>query len=139
MPQILLEALVIEAQKILEELAEDLKQKIKDEYLPLFQDMIKNINGDIKGFAFAEELDVLDKSSLISLSRKYIPQKECNEVIALKVEGTGQEEGTIYIYLTYALDRSLLPVEDNRYVIIKARSLSEDTKDLFKSELIILK
>ena len=138
MNEAVLEILVIEAQKLLAEAEEIIKQKIKDDYLPLFQDIKKNINGEIKGVVFAEELDVLDKSSLISISKKYMPHPPCNGIAALKVDGLGDEKDTTYVYLAYVLDRNLLPIDKNKYVIIKAKSLSDDASALFESNLIIL-
>lgn len=52
---------------------------------------------------------------------------------------TKQEDG-YFIYLAYSKDRKLLPVANNKYLIIKAQALAKEVEDLFaESELIILK
>lgn len=109
--------------------------EVKKEYIPLLDDFVKNLKGDIKGVALGKELDVLDMQTLVTLAKKYIVS-DSNEIVAVK---TKQEDG-YFIYLAYSKDRKLLPIANNKYLIIKAQALEKEVEDLFaESELIILK
>ena len=109
--------------------------EIKNEYMPLFGDMVKNFTGEIKGIALGKEVDMLDMPTLVAFAKKY-KVSDSNEIVAMKVK---QQDG-YFIYLTYSRDRQLLPIADNKYIIIKAQSLVKEVEDLFtESELIILK
>lgn len=109
--------------------------EIKNEYMPLLGDMVKNFTGEIKGVAFGKEVDMLDLPTLVAFAKKY-KVSNSNEIVAMKVK---QQDG-YFIYLTYSRDRQLLPITDNKYIIIKAQSLVKEVEDLFtESELIILK
>lgn len=81
------------------------------------------------------ETDLLSKSDLIDISRKYMVAG-CSEVAATK-----KIKNNIYIvYLAYTKDKVLLPVKQNSYIIIKAKGLSPDVLELFGSDhYIILK
>ena len=109
--------------------------EVKKEYVPLLDDFVKNLKGDIKGVALGKEVDVLDMQALVSFAKNYIVS-ESNEIVAMK---TKQEDG-YFIYLAYSKDRKLLPVANNKYLIIKAQALAKEVEDMFaESELIILK
>ena len=109
--------------------------EVKNEYVPLIEDLIKNFTGDIKGTAFGKEVETLDMATLIDFARKYIVANS-NEIVAVKA---AQQDCT-YIYLAYSVDRQLLPVDENKYLIIKTQSLAEDVAELFaESDVVILK
>ena len=109
--------------------------KVKEEYLPLLDALVKNITGEIKGFAFGKEVEVLDMQTLVTVAKQYVTANS-NEVAAIRVK---QDDG-YFIYLAYSKDHQLLPIASNKYVIIKANTLADDVEELFKeSELIILK
>ena len=58
------------------------------------------------------------------------------EVVAYKTS----KADSFIIYLAYSKEKELLPVEQNRYVIIKAEAVSGDINSLFgENKLIILK
>lgn len=109
--------------------------KIQKEYMPLLDDMLKNLSGELKGYAFGKEVGLLDMKTLVDFAKSYIVPMS-NEIVAIK---TKQSDG-FYVYLTYSRDRQLLPTKDNKYLIIKAQALAKDVEKLFaESELVILK
>lgn len=122
----------------LEELAKYAKDKIEEvasEYVPLLEDFVKNMSGEIKGIAFGKEVDQLDMSTLVGFAKTYIVPN-CNEVVAIKKESAD----CTYIYLSYSKDRQLLPTTNNKYLVIKTKSLSKDVVELFAdSKIVILK
>ena len=110
-------------------------QTIKEEYWPLVQTMFENLKGTFGLNVFGDEVEQLDKTHLISVIKQYMP-KGCNEVVVMR---RVEQEG-IFIYVSYAKDRTLLEHDRNNYVIVKATALAEDVDVLFReSELIILK
>lgn len=42
--------------------------EVKKEYVPLLDDFVKNLKGDIKGVALGKEVDVLDMQALVSFA-----------------------------------------------------------------------
>lgn len=122
----------------LEELAKYAKDKIEEvasEYVPLLEDFVKNMSGEIEGIAFGQEVDQLDMPTLIGFAKKYIVPNS-NEVVAIKKHSAD----CTYVYLSYSKDRQLLPKKDNKYLIIKANSLSKEVTELFaNSHVVILK
>ena len=109
--------------------------KIKEEYVPLLDELIKNLTGETKGIAFGKTTELLDMKTLVSMAKQYVTPNS-NEIVALR---TKEDDGYI-IYLAYSKDRQLLPTEDNNYLIIKADALDKDVEALFEeSELVILK
>lgn len=110
-------------------------EEVKKEFMPLLEDLLKNLTGEIKGLAFGKELETLDLQTLVGFAKKYIVKKS-NEIVAVKVK---QNDGFL-IYLAYSFDRQLLPVSENRYVIIKTKTLSKEVENLFaESDVVILK
>ena len=94
------------------------------------KELKKNLELDI----FGEEEEILTLARLTETAKKYLV-KGSDEVVVLKQQET---EG-ILIYLSYAKNRELLPRGENKYIIIKAKELSDDVKELFnESDLIIL-
>ncbi len=119
------------------ELLKDLGKEliVKNDYAPLLNDFIKNMSGEIKGIAVGKEVEVLDMNTLVEFSKKYIVAN-CNEIVAINT----MKDGESYVYLAYSKDRNLLPIENNKYLIIKAKSLSKEVESLFEeSSLVILK
>lgn len=119
------------------ELLKDLGNEliVKNDYAPLLNDFIKNMSGEIKGIAVGKEMEVLDMNTLVEFSKKYIVAN-CNEIVAINT----MKDGESYVYLAYSKDRNLLPIENNKYLIIKAKSLSKEVESLFEeSSLVILK
>ncbi|HBJ77322.1 MAG TPA: hypothetical protein DDY68_06085 [Porphyromonadaceae bacterium] len=115
--------------------ADQFTEKVQKEYLPLIEELVKDINGGFKGCTFGKEVEELDMATIIAFIKEYMVEKS-NEVVALK---TKQEEG-YYLYLAYSKDRDLLPKEENKYLIIKAKTLSKEVEELFvNSECVILK
>ena len=138
----LFEAVMPMVEKIIEQGIEILRKKgeeiihdVTEEYLPLVEDFIKNMTGEIKGKAFGKEVDVLDLATLIDFAKKYIVNGS-NEIVAIR----SKEADGYFIYLAYSQDRELIEMDKNRYLIIKAKQLADDVNQLFnESELIILK
>lgn len=119
------------------ELLKDLGKEliVKNDYASLLNDFIKNMSGEIKGIAVGKEVEVLDMNTLVEFSKKYIVAN-CNEIVAINT----MKDGESYVYLAYSKDRNLLPIENNKYLIIKAKSLSKEVESLFEeSSLVILK
>ena len=110
-------------------------EDVKEEYMPILEDLVKNFTGEIKGVAFGKEVGRLDMPTLVSFAKTHIAPKS-NEIVAMKVK----QEDCYFIYLAYSKDRQLLPIADNKYVIIKAQALSNEVEALFvESELVIIK
>ena len=129
--------LIEKAKEILVDTEKVLTVKVQKEYVPLLEDLKKNlITGEIKGIAYGEKVGVLDKATLVGFSKKHRPSGVCNQVVALKIKDTE----SYFIYLAYAHDLFILPNDFNHYVIIQAAHLANDVEQLFgDSELIILK
>lgn len=108
---------------------------VRKEYVPLLQDFLKDLAGGMKGTAVGKELDTLNLTTLVNFAKQYIvPQS--NEIIAMKIK----QDANIYVYLAYSKDRQLLPPSMNKYLIIKAQTLTKDVEELFaQTDLIILK
>lgn len=108
---------------------------VKEEYWPLVSDIFNTLKSELGLNLFGEETDCLSKVQLIETARSYRPEG-CNEVVVFR-----RREGDSYIlYVSYSKDRTLLPQEHNRYVIIKANVLGKDVEAMFKdSELVVLK
>ena len=124
-----------EALEKLKNLSENFVHKVKEDYIPIMKELVRNLLITDEGLTFGMEVDILDKKTLVDFAKKYIVNGS-NEIVAMKVI----EEDAILIYLAYSYDRQLLPPSDNNYLIIKSNSLDSDVEDLFNnSDLIILK
>lgn len=111
----------------------ELSIKIKDEYLPQWIDLVKRLLNakNIK----SENVEELTMSDLISIAKKNIVAG--SDGVAAYRQAKDSE---ICIYLSYLKGRDLLSEENNCYVIIKAKTLAQEVKDIFnESDLIILK
>ena len=131
----LVEKIIEQGVEILRKKGEDIIHEVTEEYLPLVEDFIKNMTGEIQGKAFGKEVDVLDMVTLVDFAKKYIVNGS-NEIVAIR----SKEADGYFIYLAYSQDRELIEIDKNRYLIIKAKQLADDVNHLFnESELIILK
>lgn len=131
----LVEKIIEQGVEILRKKGEDIIHEVTEEYLPLVEDFIKNMTGEIQGKAFGKEVDVLDMVTLVDFAKKYIVNGS-NEIVAIR----SKEADGYFIYLAYSQDRELIEMDKNRYLIIKAKQLADDVNQLFnESELIILK
>ena len=131
----LVEKIIEQGVEILRKKGEDIIHEVTEEYLPLVEDFIKNMTGEIQGKAFGKEVDVLDMVTLVDFAKKYIVNGS-NEIVAIR----SKEADGYFIYLAYSQDRELIEMDKNRYIIIKAKQLADDVNQLFnESELIILK
>lgn len=131
----LVEKIIEQGVEILRKKGEEIIHKVTEEYLPLVEDFIKNMTGEIQGKAFGKEVDVLDMVTLVDFAKKYIVNGS-NEIVAIR----SKEADGYFIYLAYSQDRELIEIDKNRYLIIKAKQLADDVNQLFnESELIILK
>lgn len=128
----ILEMLRDALEPIIRDKIEEVKVKIKDEYIPklkkFVEDMLKSKNVKY------ESVDVLTKSDMVSLIRLN-KVNGSDEVAAFKQ----QKDGKMFVYLAYCKDGDLLPEETNCYIVIEANTLHDDVKELFnESDLIIL-
>lgn len=131
----LVEKIIEQGVEILRKKGEEIIHEVTEEYLPLVEDFIKNMTGEIQGKAFGKEVDVLDMVTLVDFAKKYIVNGS-NEIVAIR----SKEADGYFIYLAYSQDRELIEIDKNRYLIIKAKQLADDVNQLFnESELIILK
>lgn len=131
----LVEKIIEQGVEILRKKGEEIIHEVTEEYLPLVEDFIKNMTGEIQGIAFGKEVDVLDMVTLVDFAKKYIVNGS-NEIVAIR----SKEADGYFIYLAYSQDRELIEMDKNRYLIIKAKQLADDVNQLFnESELIILK
>lgn len=131
----LVEKIIEQGVEMLRKKGEEIIHEVTEEYLPLVEDFIKNMTGEIKGKAFGKEVDVLDLATLIDFAKKYIVNGS-NEIVAIR----SKDADSYFIYLAYSQDRELIGIDKNRYLIIKAKQLADDVNQLFnESELIILK
>lgn len=81
-----------------------------------------------------EAVDALTVTNLVDFSKKHMVAGS-NGVVAIKKS----KDNVLYVFLAYVKDRELIPEDKNHYVVIEARSLAEDTKDLFGNlDLVIL-
>lgn len=131
----LMDQMIQKAINYLSEMGGKALEHVKKEYVPLLGTMVQNLTGELKGVVFGKEVDELDMTTLVNFAKRYIVSNS-NEIVALK---SVQNDG-VFIYLTYAKDKQLLPISSNKYLVIKAKSLAIDVEELFvESELVILK
>lgn len=107
---------------------------IKEDMIPYLKTVMENIKDCLGDRVIVEEVDVLDKETLVEIAKKHLVA-EANQVAAYK-----KMKGDSYVlYLTYCVDRKQLPKDQNKTIIIKAEAMNKATKELFKdSDLIIL-
>lgn len=128
----ILEMLRDALEPIIRDKIEEVKVKIKDEYVPKLKEFVEDIlkSKNVK----YESVDVLSKSDLISLIR--LNRVNGSDGVAAFKQ---QKDEKMFVYLAYCKDRELLPEETNCYIVIEANSLNDDVNELFnESDLIIL-
>jgi hypothetical protein len=128
----ILEMLRDALEPIIRDKIEEVKVKIKDEYIPKLKKFVEDIlkSKNVK----YESVDVLSKSDLISLIR--LNRVNGSDGVAAFKQ---QKDEKMFVYLAYCKDRDLLPEETNCYIVIEANSLNDDVNELFnESDLIIL-
>lgn len=111
-------------------------KNLKKEMIPVIKDLVNSFK-DEKERADTIMLQeaLLNKERLIVIAKEHIVIG-ATEVVAYKTS----KSDSFIVYLAYSKDKELLPVEKNRYVIIKAEALSGDVNALFgENKLIILK
>jgi len=113
-------------------------EKVKMEYGPIIDSILSQVQEfkeELGLNIFGEEVDVLTLEQIRQTAKTYLVSG-ANQVVALRQE----EDESIFVYLTYAINKELLPKEQNKYVILKANKLDNEVAALFnESELIILK
>lgn len=128
--------LVEELLPYVKEQAEKVFKDLKKEMIPVMRDLVDSFkDGNRKTDTIMIQETFLNKEKLISIAKKNIVSG-ATEVVAYKTS----KADSFIIYLAYSKEKELLPVEQNRYVIIKAEAVSGDINSLFgENKLIILK
>lgn len=128
--------LVEELLPYVKEQAEKVFKDLKKEMIPVIRDLVDSFkDGNRKTDTIMIQETLLNKEKLISIAKKYIVVG-ATEVVAYKTS----KADSFIVYLAYSKEKELLPVGQNRYVIIKAEALSGDINSLFgENKLIILK
>ena len=128
--------LVEELLPYVKEQAEKVFKDLKKEMISVMRDLVDSFkDGNRKTDTIMIQETLLNKEKLISIAKKNIVSG-ATEVVAYKTS----KADSFIIYLAYSKEKELLPVEQNRYVIIKAEAVSGDINSLFgENKLIILK
>lgn len=116
--------------------AEEVFRDLKKEMVPVIKDLIESFKNEKKKTdTIMVRESLLNREKLIEIAKKHIVVG-ATEVVAYKTS----KLDSFIVYLAYSKNKELLPVEQNRYVIIKAEALSGDINSLFgDNKLIILK
>ena len=113
---------------------EELLKNVGEKF-PVVGQLIENVKNGFGGCIFGEQVDVLQKSDLVTFAKRYMVYG-ANEVIAIYRK---EDDGAI-VYLSYAKDRELMPEKQNHFVIVKSAELSDDVKAIFNdSEVVVLR
>ena len=81
-----------------------------------------------------ETVDVLTVSDLVEFSKKHMVAGSDGVAAIRKAK-----DDVLFVFLAYVKDRELLPEETNHFVVVEAKSLADDTKELFGDlDLVIL-
>ena len=128
--------LVEELLPYVKEQAEKVFKDLKKEMIPVMRDLVDSFkDGNRKTDTIMIQETLLNKEKLISIAKKNIVSG-ATDVVAYKTS----KADSFIVYLAYSKEKELLPVEQNRYVIIKAEAVSGDINSLFgENKLIILK
>ena len=120
--------------KNLAEKAKELGKSISPMLVALYDKIVAMAKDLAKFNTFGLETEVLTKQQLVEFIKRYIA-KGSNQSVLVK---SATEEG-FFVYVSFARDRELLPDTDNKYLIIKAKTLAPEVAELFgDDELIIL-
>lgn len=116
--------------------AEEVFRDLKKEMVPIIKNLIESFKNEKKKTdTIMVRESLLNREKLIEIAKKHIVVG-ATEVVAYKTS----KSDSFIVYLAYSKNKELLPVEQNRYVIIKAEALSGDINSLFgDNKLIILK
>ena len=94
--------------------------------------LVDQFKANAQDFIDAARLDVV--SDLVEFSKKHMVVGS-NGVVAIKKP----KDDTIFVFLAYVENRELIPEDRNHYVVIEAKSLADDTNELFGDlDLVIL-
>ena len=127
--------LIVDVLKTFIKEGKDLFKRVKKEYQPILEELKKRLEeNDLELNIYGEEIERVTLAHLVEISKTYMVEG-ANEVVVLK----RQESDATILYLCYAKDKELLKKEDNKYIIVKTKRLSDEVYDLFtESELVIL-
>lgn len=128
--------LVEELLPYVKEQAEKVFKDLKKEMIPVMKDLVNSFkDGKEKTDTIMIQETLLNKKRLIAIAKEHLVVG-ATEVVAYKTSKLDY----FIVYLAYSKDKELLPVEQNRYIIVKAEALSGDINSLFgENKLIILK
>lgn len=119
------------------------KQFKETDWEEMFRSLVEKAEGKMNEFGIPEgvtitpvEVEMLTKEKLVEIAKQNIVPNS-NQVAATIND---KSSNVYYVYLAYVKDRTLLPNEENNFVIIKADGLNKEALNLFAdNELIILK
>ncbi len=125
------------APKIIEGMKDSLKRSgvwIEDGIKKKIDDMIDyQVNVESKPVRITKEL--LKKEDITEAAKNNIVPN--SNMVAALLE---KKEDIYIVYLAFLRDKELLPLNENRYVVIKAEGLSRDVETLFDGQpLVVLK
>ena len=128
--------LVEELLPYVKEQAEIVFKDLKKVMIPVMKDLVNSFkDGKEKTDTIMIQETLLNKKRLIAIAKEHLVVG-ATEVVAYKTS----KSDSFIIYLAYSKNKELLPIEQNRYVIIKAEALSGDINSLFgDNKLIVLK
>lgn len=116
------------------EKAKEFGKSLSPMLIALYDKIVAMAKDLAKFNTFGLETEVLTKQQLVDFIKRYIA-KGSNQSVLVK---SATEDG-IFVYVSFARDRELLPDSDNKYLIIKAKTLAPEVAELFgENELIIL-
>ena len=108
---------------------------VADDCRDLFSDFVSQASLALTSLQ-SLDVDTFSSQDLVRLAKSNAA-KGGNQVVVYKM---AVDSGGFVVYVAYAKDRQLLPVESNRYVVVRANSLAPDVVTLFEdSNLVILK
>ena len=108
------------------------EKTVKEEYLPLLENFIKNVIGSQN--IDCKEVQTLDMDDLLKAAKANIVEG-ANSIVAYKM----QKDNDLFVYLANCKDDELIEDEKNKYVMFKCTALSADVLALFlDSDIVIL-
>ena len=108
-----------------------LAENLIDSFKTLCEDVYMNANGQI----VREEFETLTKGRLVDVA-KNCAVPNADGIAAFLVEGSDE----VHVFLANVKEKTLLPKDKNKYVVIKADSIKKEVKEIFgENKLIILR
>ncbi|MCQ2234879.1 MAG: hypothetical protein MJZ24_09105 [Paludibacteraceae bacterium] len=108
------------------------EKTVKEEYLPLLENFIKNVIGSQN--IDCKEVQTLNMDDLLKAAKANIVEG-ANSIVAYKM----QKDNDLFVYLANCKDDELIEDEKNKYVMFKCTALSADVLALFlDSDIVIL-